>query len=207
MSSPPAHDPLDQVIERFLTAERALIDLGSSQERLHEAVTVVQATGTELRERSTKAEAALEDARARLREQMLTSGELAKDTGELQRSLPEAASEIAEVLQTLRGIDPAAMTQDLAEIRRDGTDNAAEVRELRRLVGDLQRDGTANATELKELTRSLSELQRIHGELAISQAQLAEEHSGKLTRLQILVPVSFTTLVTAVAAVVISLVR
>ena len=75
------------------------------------------------------------------------------------------------------------MTRDLAEIRRDGADNAAEVRELRRPVGDAQRNSTDNATELKELTRLL-----------------AEEHSNTLKRLQMLVPASFAVLVTAVAA-------
>ena len=177
---------LDTVVGRFVSAEQALLDLRAEQARLLDATTRFISSDDEMRGRNATAVDALEEARARLRQQILSGEEITKDTGDLHRSLAEAVDEIGQVLQTLRSIDPAAMSRDLAELRRDGADNASEVRELRRLT---------------------AELQRTHDQLTVSHAALVSEHNTAIQRLRLLVPVGLATFAAAVAAVIIGLVR
>lgn len=177
---------LDAVVSRFVSAEQALLDLRTEQSRLLDATTRFISSDDEMRGRTATALEALEEARARLRQQILSGEEITKDTGDLHRSLSEAVTEIGQVLQTLRSIDPAAMSRDLADLRRDGADNASEVRELRRLT---------------------AELQRTHDQLTISHAALVSEHNNSIQRLRLLVPVGLATLAAAIAAVVVGLVR
>ena len=177
---------LDTVVSRFISAEQALLDLRAEQARLLDATTRFISSDDEMRDRTATALEALEEARARLRQQILSGEEITKDTGDLHRSFAEAVAEIGQVLQTLRSIDPAAMSRDLAELRRDGADSASEVRELRRLS---------------------AELQRTHDQLTVSHAALVSAHNTSIQRLRLLIPVGVATLAAAIAAVIVGLVR
>jgi hypothetical protein len=177
---------LDTVVKRFVSAEQALIDLRAQQAHLLEATSRFNATDDELRDRTGSALAALEDARTRLREQMEASATITKGTGDLHQSLTKAAKEVGLVLQTLRQIDPAAMSRDLGELRRATADNAAEVRELRRLVAEVQRN---------------------HDTLVTTHAALVATHADTARRIRLLLPVGMATLLISLTAVVIAIAR
>jgi len=177
---------LDEVVRRFVDAETALIDLRQHQTSLLDATQRFIATDAQLTDRTAGALAALEDARARLREQMESGAEIVQSTTELHASFAGTTTEVGLVLQTLRQIDPARMVRDLDELRRAGADNAAELREVRRLIVDLE---------------------RIHGDLAAQHAKLTDAHADSLKRLKLLVPLSIVTLVVAVASVAVGLIR
>jgi len=181
------NDPnLEGVVKRFLSAEEALIDLRSQQQRLLDATTKYNAADADLRDRTNKALDALEDARARLRKQMESAEEISKDTSGLHRSLASATDEIGQVLQTLRQIDPAGMTRNIAELRRDGADQAVETREVRRLI---------------------AEVQRTHDQLVVGHTLLLGTHNDAVRRLRLLAPTTVAVLLVSVVALVLSVVR
>jgi hypothetical protein len=177
---------LDEVIQRFVTAEQALVDLRSRQSDLIKAAERFREADTDLRNRTGSALSALEEARERLREQMKNGAEVAKDTRKLQGSFAETTREIGLVLETLRSIDPAEMSRGIGEIRRDAADNAAELRELRRLIFDLQRNQDS---------------------LAASQAELAKASAGSTRHLGRLLPVGIATLLASLTGCVLLALR
>lgn len=172
---------IQDVVHRFVTAEQTLVDLQSERQRLLDATQRFIASDEDVRSRSSSALEALEEARARLREQYLASEGVTKTTGDLQTSTVEVLDEVGRVLETLREIDPAAMTRELSDLRRDSHDNAAEVRELRRLV---------------------AELQRSHDQIVQTHSSLVTTHEATGRRLRLLLPIGLITLLAAISCAV-----
>ncbi|MFA5774602.1 MAG: hypothetical protein WC864_04395, partial [Ilumatobacteraceae bacterium] len=103
---------LENVILRFETAERSLVLLRDQLPQLLDATSKFVAADLEMRSRTTTAVNALEEIRARLREQIVSSDEVAKTTIDVYRSFTEVVDEFRQILLLLGSIDPAAMTKD-----------------------------------------------------------------------------------------------
>lgn len=132
-------DPLTDVVSRFIAAEGALDGLRVRQSELREAAAQLSEATTTMDQRTVSSVDALEAIRADLRRKLHEEHEYATRQAALDGDIADVLNEFELVLEQLRAIDPARLTRDLSEIRRDGADNASELREVRRLVDGIER--------------------------------------------------------------------
>lgn len=132
-------DPLTDVVGRFIAAEGALDALRIRHVELREAASQLYDASTEMDQRTGASVEALEAVRADLRRRLEDEHELADRQQAIDAAVAEVMAELRLVLEQLRAIDPARVAHDLSEIRRDGADNASELRELRRLTDSVER--------------------------------------------------------------------
>ena len=119
---------LNEVVARFIAAEEAMTALRDRRVELQAAAERLLTAGDALENGTRTSVDALEAVRAELRAQLEADLECARQQAELDASVAQTASEMRLVLEQLRELDPAQLKTDLQELRRDGADNAAEVR-------------------------------------------------------------------------------
>jgi chromosome segregation ATPase len=132
-------DPLTDVVGRFVAAESALDALRIRQTELRDATAQLRDAASDMGESTTRSVAALEDVRSDLRRRFEEEEARAVRQEAIDTEVAQVLAEMRLVLEQLRAIDPARVAHDLSEIRRDGADNASELREVRRLTDSVER--------------------------------------------------------------------
>jgi len=182
------NEDLASIVQRFVAAEDALSSIAERREELRTATRELQETRASTSASTTSSMEALESVREDLRSRIQADERLAAARAELDVETGDVMSEIRDVLASLRAIDPTKFATELAELRRDGADNAAEVREVRRLTADVQREQALIRIVFKDTTDSISRLHalesavredvRVNGVSAAGAAKQIEAHLG-----------------------------
>lgn len=143
---------LTEVVDRFIRADEALESILDERLRLAAATSDLTLARTDMEQRTSTSVEALEQIRAELRERMEQEAKYREDVSQYEGTLGDVLAEVSLTLQRLRSIDPEQFARELAELRRDGGDNAAELREVRRTAGELQREQLTFRTALGNST-------------------------------------------------------
>lgn len=143
---------LTEVVDRFIRADEALESILDERLRLAAATSDLTLARTDMEQRTSTSVEALEQIRAELRERMEQEAKYREDVSHYEGTLGDVLAEVSLTLQRLRSIDPEQFARELAELRRDGGDNAAELREVRRTAGELQREQLTFRTALGNST-------------------------------------------------------
>ena len=143
---------LTEVVDRFIRADEALESILDERLRLAAATSDLTLARTDREQRTSTSVEALEQIRAELRERMEQEAKYREDVSQYEGTLGDVLAEVSLTLQRLRSIDPEQFARELAELRRDGGDNAAELREVRRTAGELQREQLTFRTALGNST-------------------------------------------------------
>jgi septation ring formation regulator EzrA len=157
MSDETEPERLTNIVDRFIRADEALESILDERLRLTTATSDLTLARTDMEQRTSTSVEALEQIRAELRERMEQEAKYREDVSQYEGTLGDVLAEVSLTLQRLRSIDPEQFARELAELRRDGGDNAAELREVRRTAGELQREqltfrtALGNSTDLIEV--------------------------------------------------------
>ena len=165
---------LTEVVDRFIRADEALESILDERLRLAAATSDLTLARTDMEQRTSTSVEALEQIRAELRERMEQEAKYREDVSQYEGTLGDVLAEVSLTLQRLRSIDPEQFARELAELRRDGGDNAAELREVRRTAGELQREQLTFRTALGNST------DLIEGRLDASDAALRDTNARVL---------------------------
>lgn len=169
-------ETLTELVERFLRADEALESVVDERARLAAAARDLAEARSDMAERTVTGIEALEALRTQLRERMSAEAEYAEAVSQHEGSLAELLAEVSSLLVQLRGIDPVQFARELGELRRDSADNAAEVREVRRALGEVERFQAAVSTSVQAAVQRMDQLA---GDQAAMDLALREQ-SGRL---------------------------
>jgi hypothetical protein len=210
-------EQLTELVDRFIRADEALESILDERARLAKASAELAKARTDTEARTTTSLAALEQIRADLRFRLEQEVKFQEDAKQYEGALGSVLGEVSLTLQRLRSIDPEQFARDLAELRRDGADNAAELREVRRITGELQREQSTLRPAIDSATHRIdshldvidASLRDTNARLLASEAAQGERHRHLLneaTKLRKLVNVVLVSSIAALIASVVSIV-
>lgn len=178
------NEPLSDIVQRFVAAEDALTTLRERGGELQRAAEHLQQVTSAVDTSTRTSVEALEQTRADLRRRLETEQELAGNRGQLDTAIGEVMAEVHQVLVALQSIDPVRFAAELGELRRDGADNATEVREVRRLTDEVQRDQAALRQSNGVIGETLATVDASIGAVGMSVTGVGEAVEGLVPRVE-----------------------
>jgi chromosome segregation ATPase len=171
-------ESIDAVIQKFIAADEALRALQTRETELTAAAQSFQVADSKIQSATASAAEALSSARESFQETAATAKAIGEGAASVLESLGAEIDLLTQLLAQVSQLEPERLAGDLSEIRRDLSDQGAELRELRRLENDTRMTADRARRSLEEMQTSQDQLQAkfdadLQGVTA-SQADLAQ---------------------------------